>query len=50
LSFLYLSVDIKIITKQAHRDHHIGCYAICQYVLETIISSHTMVHVKEAAK
>jgi len=50
LSFLCLSVDIKIVAKQAHRDQHMGDYTIGQYVLEIIILSHTIVQAKEAAK
>jgi hypothetical protein len=50
LSFLCLSVGIKIVAKQAHRDQHMGCYTICLYILEIIILSHTMVQAKEAAK
>ena len=48
--FFCLSVDIKISIKQARRDQHMGRCAICQHVLETTISSHTVIQVKEAEK
>jgi len=50
LEFFCLSVDIKIATKQAHGEQHMGWYAIHQYILETIILSRTMVQAKEAVK